>query len=118
MLQPILGNDTMEKILFTLEIYGKTYSSELSKTFDISLNGIQQQLRRLENGNIVVSTMIGKTRLYQFNPRYPFLKELQILIKKAMEFIPEKEIQKNYRRRTRPRLKGKPYERRLEKYRY
>lgn len=118
MLQPILGNNTMEKILFTLESFGQTYSTELSKTFDIPVNGIQQQIERLERGGIVVSTMIGKTRLYQFNPRYPFLKELKILIKKAIEFIPEKEVEEKYRRRTRPRMKGKPYELRLGKYKY
>ena len=118
MLQPILGNNTMEKILFALEYSGKTYSTELSKTFDIPVNGIQQQLLRLERGGIVVSAMVGRTRLYQFNPRYPFLKELKILIDKAIEFIPEREIEEKYRKRTRPRMKGKPYELRLEKYRY
>ncbi len=115
MLQPILGNNTIEKVLFTLEVYGKTYSSELSKTLNIPVNGIQQQLERLERGGVVVSIMIGKTRLYQFNPRYPFLRELKTLVKKAMKFIPEEEIQKNYRRRTRPRMKGKPYGSRLAK---
>jgi len=117
MLKPIVGNDTMEKVLFSLEYFGKTYSTELSKTFNIPVNGIQQQLERLEIGGIAVSTMVGKTRLYQFNPRYPFLKELRILINKAIEFIPEKEIEEKYIKRTRPRMKGKPYERRLEKYR-
>ena len=108
MLEAVLGNSTIEKILFTLESYDKTYPSELSKMFEIPVNGIQQQMDRLENGGVVVSSMIGRTRLYQFNPRYPFLKELRALIKRAMEFLSEKEMQQFYRRRTRPRKKGKP----------
>jgi len=115
MLKPILGNDTMEKILFALEYFDKTYSTELSKIFDIPVNGIQQQLERLEKGGVAVSTKVGRTRIYQFNPVYPFLKELRILINKAIEFIPEKEIEEKYKKRKRPRMKGKPYVRRLEK---
>jgi predicted ArsR family transcriptional regulator len=110
MLESLLGNSTIEKILFTLESFNQTYPTGLSKIFNIPVNGIQQQLERLENGGVVVSIMTGRTRLYQFNPRYPFLKELRALIKKAMEFLPEKEIQMYYKRRTRPRKKGKPYE--------
>jgi len=108
MLEPVLGNGTIEKILFTLESYERSYPSELSKMFDIPVNGIQQQMDRLESGGVVVSSMVGRTRLYQFNPRYPFLKELKALIRRAMEFLSEKEVQQYYRRRTRPRKKGKP----------
>jgi len=108
MLEPILGNGTIEKILFTLESYGEAYPKGLSRTFNIPVNGIQQQLARLENGGVVVSAMVGRTRLYKFDPRNPFLKELRALIKKAMEFLSEKEIQEYYSKRTRPRKKGKP----------
>jgi predicted ArsR family transcriptional regulator len=108
MLEPILGNSTIEKILFTLESYGQAYPLGLSKMFNIPVNGIQQQMDRLENGGVIVSSIVGKTRLYKFNPRYPFLKELKVLIRKAMDFLSEKELQKYYRKRTRPRKKGKP----------
>jgi len=108
MLEPILGNSTIEKILFTLESYGQAYPLGLAKMFNIPVNGIQQQMDRLENGGVIVSSMVGRTRLYKFNSRYPFLKELRVLIKRAMDFLSEKELQKYYRKRTRPRKKGKP----------
>jgi DNA-binding transcriptional ArsR family regulator len=108
MLEPILGNGTIERILFTLDTYGQAYPTELSKIFNIPVNGIQQQLERLENGGVVISSLVGRTRLYQFNPRYPFLKELRALIQRAMKFLSEKEMQQYYKRRTRPRKKGKP----------
>jgi len=107
MLEPIFGNATVEKVLFALEIYGQAYPSGLAKLFGIPVNGIQQQLKRLEDGGIVVSLMAGRTRLYQFNPRYAFLKELRALIQKGLQYLPQKEIQKYYRNRTRPRRKGK-----------
>ena len=108
MLESVLGNATVEKILFALEVYGQAYPAGLSKLFGIPVNGIQQQLKRLEDGGVVVSLMAGRTRLYQFNPRYAFLKELKALIQKAFQYMPEKEIQKYYIKRTRPRRKGKP----------
>ena len=98
MLEPILGNSTIEKILFTIESYGQAYPTELSKMFNIPVNGIQQQMERLENGGVVVSSMVGRTRLYQFNPRYPFLKELRALIQRAMEYLSEKEMQQYYKK--------------------
>jgi len=107
MLEPVFGNTTVEKVLFALEVYGQTYPSKLAMLFGIPVNGIQQQLKRLEDGGIVVSLMAGRTRLYQFNPRYPFLKELRTLIQKGLQYLPQNEIQKYYRNRTRPRRKGK-----------
>jgi DNA-binding transcriptional ArsR family regulator len=107
-LEPLLGNITIEKILFFLETYGQGYPKGISRTFNISVNGIQQQFRRLEDGGIVISSLEGKTRLYRFNPRYPFLKELRSILNRAMEFLSEKETEQYYRKRTRPRKPGKP----------
>ena len=107
MLESLLGNSTIEKILLFLETYEQGYPKEVSRTFGISVNGIQQQLKRLEDGGIVVSSLEGRTRLYRFNPRYPFLKELRLLLRRAMEFLSEKETEQYYRNRTRPRKKGK-----------
>ncbi|MGM0441932.1 MAG: winged helix-turn-helix domain-containing protein [Elusimicrobiota bacterium] len=108
MLEPILGNETVEKVLLFLEVYGEGYGRQMSKTFDIPIRGIQQQLERLEDGGVVVSQKKGRTRIYQFNPRYVFLDELKALLEKDLDVLPEEEIKKYYRKRTRPRRKGKP----------
>jgi hypothetical protein len=44
MLEPILGNSTIEIILFILESYGQAYPFGSSKMFNIPVNGIQQQM--------------------------------------------------------------------------
>ncbi|HDZ61986.1 MAG TPA: ArsR family transcriptional regulator [Nitrospirae bacterium] len=108
MLEGLFGNIIVEKILFALNAYGEAYPLGMSKTFNEPVNRIQQQLKRLENGGIVVSRLLGKVRIYTFNPRYPYLKELRNLISKAYEFLPETEKEKYYRKRTRPRRAGKP----------
>ena len=108
MLEAILGNSTVEKILFFIETYGEGYAKGMAEVFDISVNGIQQQLKRLEDGGIIISLKLGKTRVYRFNPRYPFSKELKALIRKAFKFLPQKDIYAYYSKRTRPRRKGKP----------
>jgi DNA-binding transcriptional ArsR family regulator len=72
------------------------------------VNRFQQQLRRLEDAGIIVSRLIGRVRIYTFNPRYPFLKEIKALIAEALEFLPEKERDAYYKKRTRPRRTGKP----------
>jgi hypothetical protein len=108
MLEGIFGNVIVEKILFTLYVYGEGYPLGMAKTFKEPVNRIQQQLQRLENAGIIVSRLIGKVRVYTFNPRYPLLKDLKSLIARAFEFIPEKEKNAYYKKRTRPRRTGKP----------
>ncbi|TAN43600.1 MAG: ArsR family transcriptional regulator [Nitrospirae bacterium] len=108
MLEGLFGNVMVEKILFTLYAYGEGYPLGMAKTFAVPVNRIQQQLKRLEDAGIVASRLVGRVRIYTFNPRYPFKKELQSLIAKAYEFLPEKDKDNYYRMRTRPRRTGKP----------
>ena len=52
----------------------------------------------------------GKTLIYEFNPRYPFLKELKVFLQKAYEFFPEEIREKYYEPsiRKRPRRQENP----------
>jgi len=108
MLEPLFGNTTVEKILLFMARYQNAYAQDIADTFGIPHNGVQQQLRRLEEGGVVVSRLYGRVRLYEFNPRYPFLTELRALLEKALKFLPREELDKYYMKRTRPRRAGKP----------
>lgn len=108
MLEPLLGNGVVEKILLYLLTYENGYIRGMASIFNIPVNGVTQQLKRLEDGGVIVSQIKGKIRLYTFNPRYPFLPELKALLQRAMDVLPEGEIEKYYRMRVRPRRKGKP----------
>ena len=110
MLEYLFANKNVEKILYFLYLHGKCHASELSKCFDSALDPIQKTLLKLEWGGLLVSFSEGKTRIFEWNPRYPFLKEVQNLSKKMGEFLPE-EIKERYylsTKRKRPRKTGKP----------
>jgi len=108
MLKPVFGNEVVEKVLFYLFIYERAYAKKIADTFAIPLNGVQQQLKRLETGGVLISRFYGRVRLYEFNPRYPFVKEIKALLEKAMQYLSEGEVSKYYMERTRPRRNGKP----------
>lgn len=110
MLEPLFGGKNVEKVLFFLLKNERCYGRQLSLVFKQSLSPFQKVLDRLESGGILVSFLVGKTRMYQFNPRYPFLTELVEFLKRAYAFLPEDMKMQYYEQksRKRPRKKGKP----------
>lgn len=110
MLELLFGNSIIEEVLFFLLANERCYASQLRRLFQTPIYSFQLALDRLENGGVVVSRREGRTRVYQFNPRYPFLKELKAFLEKAYQFLPEEIRQRYYEPvvRTRPRRKGKP----------
>lgn len=108
MLEPILGSKSSEQVFIFLVAREKGYATEIARFFDADLYAIQKQLERLESSDVLVSQKVGRTRVYQFNPRYPFLYELKFLLERALSFYPE-DIQENLKlNRRRPRKKDKP----------
>ena len=110
MLEKLFGNVVIEKILFYLLANEKGYASELKTALNIPLYSIQIALARLEQGGIIVRQPHGKTQVYQYNPRYPFLGELRTFLRKAYHSLPQELRKKIYEStvRKRPRRKGKP----------
>lgn len=91
MLEPVLGSASSERVLIFILARGKGYATEIARFFATDLSPIQKQLDKLELGGVLVSHTAGRTRFYEFNPRYPFFKELKGLLEKALSFYPEKE---------------------------
>jgi predicted transcriptional regulator len=110
MLEYLFGNKNVEKILMYLSLHRKANASELSRSFQSSLDPIQKTLKKLEEGGLLVSFLEGRTRVFQWNPRYPFLHEIQALSEKVVEFLPESIQERSYhvKKRKRPRKSGKP----------
>lgn len=108
MLQPILGSENIERVLVFLFARNEGYATEIARFFETDLYGIQNQLDKLETGGVVVSHLAGRTRVYTFNPRYPFLKELKSLLEKALSFYPADVREMLLMNRRRPRRRGKP----------
>lgn len=110
MLEKLFGNVVIEKVLFYLLSNQRGYATEIKEALEIRLYSVQIALTRLEEGGVIVRQSQGKTQVYKYNPRYPFLKELKMFIKKAYDSLPEDMREKFYEApvRKRPRRKGKP----------
>ena len=89
MLEYLFSNKNVEKILMYLNLHSKANATELSRSFNSPLDPIQKTLRKLEEGGLLVSFLEGRTRVFQWNPRYPFLGEIQALAKKTYSFLPK-----------------------------
>jgi hypothetical protein len=108
MIESLVGSLNCERVLLFLQAREMGYAREMSAFFATGVRPIQLQLEKLEQGGILVSRMVGRTRQYEFNPRYPFLKELQALLEKVLSFYPEDEQERLLMNRRRPRRTGKP----------
>jgi hypothetical protein len=108
MLEVLLGSTSCEQVMLFILARDEGYSREIARFFGVDYRPIRNQLDKLERGGILRSRLAGKTRLYSFNPRCPFLKELKALLGKAMIFCPDSLKEKLIINRRRPRLRGKP----------
>jgi len=108
MLEPLLGSTNRERVLLFLSAREQGYAREIARFYDTDLTPVQQQLEKLEAGGVLISRTAGRTRLYQFNPRYPFLSELRVLLEKALTFHPPEMRNALMMNRRRPRRRSKP----------
>ncbi len=107
MIESLLGNQTIEKVLLYVLNYGEGHTSGIAETFQLPKSQVRKQIIRLENGGILVGRLIGNVKMFQINPRYPLKKELEQLLEKVLSLTPKSEIEKYYRQRRRPRRTGK-----------
>jgi predicted transcriptional regulator len=108
MIESILGSENAERTLVYLMVREKGYAAEIAHFYGVDLYAIQNQLRKFEGGGILVSFLEGRTRVFEFNPRYIFLPELKALLEKAFSFYPQEERNRLQMVRRRPRRTGKP----------
>jgi predicted transcriptional regulator len=108
MIEAIVGSSSSERALIFLFARQEGYAREIARFFDTDLDPIQKQLAKLETGGVLVSRVVGKTRLYSFNPRYPMIDEFRALLEKTLQFYPDDVRERLLLNRRRPRRKGKP----------
>jgi DNA-binding transcriptional ArsR family regulator len=109
MLDKILGSKTAQKMFLHLYHHGESYPSAVAKDFKMSLGQVQRQFDRFEEAGLIISRLLGRTRVYQFNKKHgAVVKPFMELIKVFYESIPLKEKEKLFSTRRRPRRRGKP----------
>lgn len=107
-LEALFGNRTAAWTLLFLQAYGEAYAKSVADTFQISVNLVQSQLKRLEESGLLVSRTIGRTRLFTWNPSSPSARDLQSFLQSELERLPKDITQQYFRQRRRPRRTGKP----------
>jgi hypothetical protein len=110
-LEAIFGNRTAASALLYLENYESGYASKIAKTYDMPVSIVQDQLVKLEVAGVLVSQTVGRTRVFEFNPRNPTSKRLRAFLAAELEALPDEIIKKYFRERRRPRRTGKRLER-------
>ncbi|HEX6836254.1 MAG TPA: winged helix-turn-helix domain-containing protein [Polyangia bacterium] len=106
MLDALFGNPTAAKVLAFVALNREAYAQELADRFALSLSTVQNQLRRLADGGVLVAVERGRTRLYGLNPRFALARDLESMLRRAVELMPERERER-YTARRRPRAPGK-----------
>ncbi|MFH1653897.1 MAG: winged helix-turn-helix domain-containing protein [Pseudomonadota bacterium] len=108
MLEALFNSYDKERILLYLYTHQEGYAQEIRQKLGLSLRSVQLQLKRLEDGGVLVCRTRDRTIVYQFNPRYPLAKELTTILEKVLSLLPEKDRKKYFTPRLRPRRSGKP----------
>jgi len=108
MLETLLGSTSCEQVLLYILARDEGYPREIARFFEVDYRPVRNQLDKLEVGGVLCSRSVGRTRVYSFNPRYAFLRELKALLDKALGFYPPDEQKRLRVVRRRPRRRGKP----------
>jgi len=108
MIEAILGSASAERVLIFLTAREEGFATEVARLFQTNLSPIQKQFERMERDGLLINRKVGRTRLYRFNPRYPFVIELKALTEKALAMYPIHLREALLYNRRRPRKKNKP----------
>jgi hypothetical protein len=104
----IFGNDSAEKVLLHIFHYGEIHASGIAKDYEVAITPIKKQLERFEEGGLLKSKVFGRSRVYSFNEKSPWVKPIKEILSIAYNSISIKDRQLIFGERRRPRQKGKP----------
>jgi len=108
MLEALVGSPNAERVLLFLAERDRGYPAEIAKTFGVAPSQIQRVMERMERDGLLVAQDVGRTRVYEFNPRFAFRGSVISLFREVLARYPQP-IQDAIRlNRRRPRRKGKP----------
>lgn len=106
-LEALFGSRSAAQALLFLQNYGEGHARRIASTFEVPHMGIQRQLRRLEGEGILVSRMVGNTRVFTWNPRSATVKDLRKFLEAELDRLPAELTKRYFRQRQRPRRTGK-----------
>jgi len=101
------GSSTRTRVLLSLSLLGESYARELARVLGAPLSGVQKALQSLELDGLVAGRSVGRTRVFQLDPRYFARDALKVFLQRLAE--PETALRSQVATlRRRPRRTGKP----------
>ncbi|MEE4110541.1 MAG: winged helix-turn-helix domain-containing protein [Halieaceae bacterium] len=107
MIEAIVGSEGAERVLLFLAARNSGYAREIATTWSMDVSTAQHHLLRMERDGLLVSRTVGRTRVFEFSPRYTFANEVRALLDKALEQLPPEIYEQLTLQRKRPRRTGK-----------
>lgn len=107
MIEVIVGSEGAERVLLFLAARDSGYPREIAASWSMDVSTVQNQLLRMERDGLLVSRTVGRTRVFEFNPRYAFKDEVKALLNKALARLPSGVQEQLTLHRKRPRRTGK-----------
>jgi len=101
------GSETRTRVMLVLHLLEESYPRELARLLRVRLASVQGALRGLERDGLVAGRTLGRSRVFQINPRYFALAELRPYLSRLAEADTLLRDRADSLRR-RPRLTGKP----------
>ena len=106
-LESIFGNKSAAQKLMFLQKYSEGHGNRIARAFAVSPTAIKRQLLRFENGGLLASRVVGKSRVFNWNPSSSAAKNLRMFLEAELEKLPKEVQQEFFRQRQRPRRIGK-----------
>ncbi|XDD42291.1 winged helix-turn-helix domain-containing protein [Leptospira sp. WS60.C2] len=107
-LDGIFGNKTASRVLLHLFHYNEIHAAAIAKDYGVASTPIRMQLERFEKTGIIVAKNVGRTRVFSFNQKSPFVKPMKAILEIFYHSLTIEEKEKVFSTRRRPREKGKP----------
>jgi hypothetical protein len=104
----LLGSVNKERVLVYLAARETGHARAIARFFGVPLSPVQKAADALEAAGVLAARVVGTTREYRINPRYPGREELCCLVERALSLYPEKLRDLLLLNRSRPRRRGKP----------
>ena len=108
MLDKILGSDIAMKIMLHLVHYDEIYPSAVAQDYQLTLSAVQKQFTRFEEAGLLVSKLVGRTRVYCFNKKSKAANKFYDFVKIYYDGLSINDKEKIFSARRRPRRSGKP----------
>lgn len=108
MLDLVLNSDIAMKIMLHLVHYEEIYPTAVAKDYKLTLSAVQKQFKRFEDSGILVSKLVGRTRVYTFNKKSKAASKFTDFVKVYYDGLSLRDKEQIFSSRRRPRRPNKP----------